>query len=49
MDEEATDEALALKYFKKIPKEKTRLLYKMYKLDFKMFGYDIKPWLKINE
>jgi hypothetical protein len=39
---------LALKYFATVKKFKIQMLYKMYKLDFKMFDYDIQPYLGVG-
>ena len=39
---------LALKYFATVKKFKIQMLYKMYKLDFKMFDYDIQPYLDVG-
>ena len=39
---------LALKYFATVKKFKIQMLYKMYKLDFKMFDYGIQPYLDVG-
>ena len=37
-----------MKYFATVKKFKIQMLYKMYKLDFKMFDYDIQPYLGVG-
>ena len=39
----ATD--LALELFAKLPKDLKKQLYELYKIDFEMFEYDVKPFL----
>ena len=36
---------LALELFAKLPKNLKRKLYELYKIDFEMFEYDVKPFL----
>ena len=34
-----------LKYFRKLSKNLKQRLYKMYELDFELFGYEAEPYL----
>ena len=36
---------LALELFAKLPKNLKKQLYELYKIDFEMFEYDVKPFL----
>ena len=36
---------LALELFAKLPKDLKKQLYELYKIDFEMFEYDVKPFL----
>ena len=40
-------EQLALKYFATVTRWKRKRLYKVFELDFKLFGYDPEPYLSL--
>ena len=41
-----TSEEFALRLFSEIPKSLIHKLYKHYRYDFEMFGYDYKPYYR---
>jgi hypothetical protein len=41
-------EDLAKKYFAMVKQAKILQLYKMYKIDFEMFGYNPEPYLSLG-
>ena len=42
-------EKLATQYFKTMKKSRIEELYKMYEKDFKMFGYNAKPYIDLGQ